>query len=244
MKDTNRFIDIHAHILPGVDDGSGSMDETVRMLQIAQEQQIEIIIATPHYAAGAKNSPVEQLKQVREQVQAEAYKINQDMRILLGNEIYYSGSVLDALKAQEALTLADSRYVLVEFSTRESYDVIFKGLGEIINSGYIPVVAHIERYRCFYKHEYLISDLIKSGCYIQMNCDSIIGGIFNSEAVYHRKLINQGLVHLVGSDCHDDKQRIPCMMSAWSTLQKKCDEGLVSQIFSRNPFKVLENTYI
>lgn len=244
MNKTIGYIDIHAHILPGVDDGSGSMEETVRMLQMANEQQIETIIATPHYAVGAKNLAVEQLEIIRDQVQVEAEKINGNMRILLGNELYYSDSILDALKAKEALTLAGSRYVLVEFSTREQYNNMYKGLGSLIRAGYIPIIAHIERYHCLEKKEHLISELIELGCYIQMNSDSLSGGFFDSEAKANRKLVNQGLVHFIGSDCHDLKLRVPSMKSTVDILQKRCDEGLMNKIFHKNPVSVLENTYI
>jgi len=244
MNNTIDYIDVHAHILPGVDDGSGSMEETIRMLQIANKQQIRIIIATPHYAVGAKNLPAEELVTIKDRVQVEAVKINKDMQILLGNELFYSDSILEALKSGKALTLAGSRYALVEFSTRDSYDTMYKGLGNLIRAGYAPIIAHIERYHCFEKKEYLISDLIELGCYIQMNSDSLCGGIFNTEAKSNRKLVSEGLVHFIGSDCHDDKIRVPNMISTVEILQKKCDEGLVNMIFLKNPVSVLENTYI
>lgn len=244
MNKIGGYIDIHTHILPGVDDGSGSMEETIKMLELAHEQNIETIIATPHYAVGARNASVEKLMSIREQVQMEASKIHKDMRILLGNELYYSDSVLESLKAKEALTLADSRYVLVEFSTRDAYNTMYKGLGNLIRSGYIPIIAHIERYRCLEKKEYLIGELMELGCYIQMNGDSLQGGFFDSEAKYNRKLVNQGLVQFIGSDCHDLKLRVPSLNLAYEILQKRCEEGLLYQIFHKNPSCILENTYI
>lgn len=244
MNKIGGYIDVHAHILPGVDDGSGSMEETIRMLQLALEQQIMIIIATPHYAVGAKNVPVEQLITIRDQVQVEAQKLHKDMQILLGNELYYSDSILDALKSKAALTLADSRYVLVEFSTREAYNVMYKGLDRLIRAGYIPIIAHIERYHCLEKKEYQIADLIELGCYIQMNSDSLHGGIFSTEAKHNRKLVTQGLVHLIASDCHDGMLRIPNMHTASQILKKKCDEGFLKKLFYQNPLSILENTYI
>lgn len=244
MSETIGFIDVHAHILPEVDDGSGSIDETIRMLTRAYEQGIRTIIATPHYASGARNTPTDKLHLIREQVQLEAHKISPEFTILPGNEIFYSGSTISRIKSGEALTLAGSRYVLIEFSTRESYNSLYQGMSEVIRSGFLPVLAHVERYRCFYKKEYLINDLIELGCYIQMNSSSVLGRIFDTEANYSRKLIKQGLVHLLGSDCHDDMVRIPCMKGAEAALLKKCDESLVQRILYRNPSKVLQNTYI
>lgn len=244
MNRTGGYIDIHTHILPGVDDGSRSMEETLQMLRQASEQGIESIIATPHFAVGAKNAPVERLIEIRDQVQEEAIKINPKLQIMLGNELYYSDSVLESLKAKEALTLAGSRYVLVEFSTREAYNTIYKGLSNLIRAGYIPILAHVERYHCMEKNEYQIADLIELGCYIQMNCDSLQGGFFDSEAKHNRKLVNQGMVHFLGSDCHDSKNRVPQMQSAVEILQKRCDEGLLRNLCDKNPVSILENTYI
>lgn len=244
MDKAAKFIDIHTHILPEVDDGSRSMAETIKMLQIAQEQQIETIIATPHFIPGGKNLPVDVLKQRLEQVQAEAIKINPSMKVFLGNEIYYSESVIEDLKSGKALTLAESRYVLVEFSTKDTDQHIYRALSGLIRAGYIPILAHVERYRCFYKKEYLIHDLIEAGCYIQMNSRSLIGGFLDREAAYHRSLIEQGLIHLIGSDCHDEKVRIPYMMKAAQMIINKYDESLVSKILFTNPLNVLENKYI
>ncbi len=238
------LMDLHTHILPGVDDGSESMEQTVHMLQIAYEEGIRTIIATPHYEAGAKNLAPEQLKQICSQVQDEAWKIDRDMKILLGNELYYSESILEAIQSGAALTLAGSRYILVEFSPKEAYNNIFRGLTRLTGAGYLPIVAHIERYRCLYKKEDAILELHNLGCYLQMNCKSLLGGILDTEAMYHRKLIQQGLIHFLGSDCHDDQVRLPCMMKAKKQLQKRCDEGILNKLFYENPLKVLENTYI
>lgn len=242
MIKTDCLMDIHAHILPGVDDGARSMDETVHMLRAASLQNIGIIIATPHYRVGARNTKPEQLYEIVNKVQAEANQFH--IKLLLGNELYYSESIISSLKSKEALTLAGSRYVLVEFSIRETYDNIFRGVGELTRAGYAPILAHVERYICFRRREELISELIESGCYIQMNCSSLMGGMFHTQAVTNRKLVNSGLVHLIGSDCHDAKIRVPIMKDAVRSLQKKSDESLLTKILLDNPQKIIENTYI
>jgi len=238
------FVDLHTHILPGVDDGARNLEETIRMLRIAYQEGIRTVIATPHFVAGAKNVPVDRLRLLCDQVQQEAQKIDPNMRILLGNEIYYSESVLEALQLGTALSLAGSRYVLIEFYPKETFKNIFQGLGGLVRAGYLPILAHMERYQCLYKKEDSVIELINLGCYLQMNSNSLIGSILDTEAKYHRKLVAQGLIHFLGSDCHDDKERIPSMLKAKLQLQKKCEEDLLNRIFYEHPFKVLENTYI
>lgn len=244
MNKIDNYVDVHSHILPGVDDGSRSMDETVQMLKIAISQGIRCIIATPHYITGATNAPVEQLHQVREQVQAEAEKLDPELRILLGNELFYSESIVDALKSGQALTLAQSRYVLVEFSVKEDYRRIYQGISQLLQAGYAPILAHVERYQCLHRKSSLLEELVKLGCYLQMNSSSLVGGMFDKQAAFNRKLFAQGYIHLVGSDCHDSKIRVPRMKSAVQTLQKKCEDRLIQQVFAYNPSKIMENTYI
>lgn len=241
---TDCYIDVHSHILPNVDDGPRSMDDTIEMLKIGHQQGIRTIIATPHYACGSKNKSVEDLQTIRDQVQAEAHKINEDYRILLGHELYYSESIVEALKSQQALTLAGSRYGLVEFSVTESYKIIYQGLKEFIMAGYAPILAHTERYHCLRKREDLIQELIQLGAYIQMNSSSLKGGLFNSEASYNRRLLRNGMVHLIGSDSHNTSTRKPLMDEVIDVLYKKIDNNLLDQILIDNPNTILGNKYI
>ncbi len=241
MNTLEGFFDIHTHLLPGVDDGSATMEETISMVKIALSQGIKTIIATPHYAVGRRNRSVEELQKLREKVEQEAKKLDENVRILLGNELYYSDSIDQELNEKRALTLAGTRYVLVEFSFGENYRSIYRGMDKLIHSGYIPILAHVERYSHLYKRDELISELIKMGCYIQMNCNSLMGSILNGRAYYNRKLIDSGMVHFLGSDCHDHRIRVPYMKKTVQMLKKKCDKDIVHQIVYENPCVFLEN---
>ena len=241
---TKQFIDIHSHILPGVDDGSSSMEETMEMLRIAGNEGITTMIATPHYAAGSKNMDMEQLVGIKNKVQETAKELELNLDILLGNEIYYSESVLEDVLSGKVMTLADSHYVLIEFGVREYFKTIYHGLQEFVLAGYAPVLAHVERYQCLIKREDLMEELIKLGSYIQMNSFSLSGGFWNTEAAYHRKLVNKGLIHLIGTDCHDAKRRPPCIESAYKAVRKHMSDIQIQQIFVEHPRKILENKYI
>jgi protein-tyrosine phosphatase len=239
-----QYIDIHSHILPGVDDGSFSMEETMEMLRIAGNEGITTIIATPHYAVGSKNMTIEELINIRNQVQETAKRLGLNYDILLGNEIFYSESVLEDVILGKAMTLADSRYVLIEFGVREHFKTIYHGLQEFVLAGYAPVLAHVERYNCLVKREDLMKELIKLGSYIQMNSVSLGGRFWNTEAAYHRRLVNKGLVHFIGTDCHNAKLRPPLIEDAYKAVSKHMSDTHIKQIFIENPKKILENKYI
>lgn len=243
MGQRGEYFDIHSHILPDVDDGSPDMETTLQMLRQAMEENICTMIATPHYIAGRKNTPVAELMRIRDQVQDEAQKMNKDFRLLLGNELFYSESILDALKRGEALTLAGSRYVLVEFGFNEEYRNIYKGMGNLVNAGYIPILAHIERYKCLRRKIDLLEELIELGCCLQMNSNSLLGNLF-TDAAYNRQLVYRRLVHFIGSDCHDNKVRVPKMKAVAEIFQKKKEITRIDLLLRDNPSKILENSYL
>ncbi|WMJ85809.1 CpsB/CapC family capsule biosynthesis tyrosine phosphatase [Anaerocolumna sp. MB42-C2] len=241
---TNEFIDIHTHILPGVDDGAENLVQTIEMLQQAKQQGIKTIIATPHYTCGGRNKPATTLLELQEQVQMEAARHDIEIQILPGNELYYSDGILKALETGEALTLAASRYVLVEFSPSEAYQTLYRGLGQLILAGYVPILAHVERYLCLNKKEERIKDVINLGACIQMNGASLLGGFFNREAAYNKKLVRAGLVHFIASDCHNTGHRPPLMKDIYKNLEKSFDASLLQRIFLENPMKILDDKYI
>ena len=166
-----KYIDIHSHILPGVDDGAVDMEETLAMLTMAYEQGTRTIIATPHYIPGKKKKRAEELRQIHAEVCAAAKETMPDLKILLGNEIYCKEGVLSSIVEGRALPLADTNYVLLEFSTRISYKDLFGYIKAISGKGYRPIIAHVERYGCLYRKEELIRELIGAGAYIQMNTE-------------------------------------------------------------------------
>jgi len=116
------------------------------MLDIAWKQGIRKIIATPHYMPGDRNPEVSAIKEAAEKLQAYAERKSYDMQIYTGNEIYYHDEVPELLEAGRILTLADSSYVLVEFSPMEDYKYIRNNLARLQSEGYSPIIAHVERY--------------------------------------------------------------------------------------------------
>ncbi len=239
------FFDVHTHILPAVDDGASSMKITKEMLKEAYKQGIRYMIATPHYMKGEKKVPIEQLRQCLQRVQEEAYQISPEFRLYFGNELYYSDSVLEDIENGLAATLAESDYILVEFSVTAQYREIYQGLRKGIEMGYRPVLAHMERYECLYKKYENIDELLSLGVYFQMNAGSVIGGLFDRRAAYCRKLIQEGYIHLLGSDCHNMEHRPPKMKEAVKILKKKkISENVLEKILFYNPRCILDNRYI
>lgn len=239
------YYDIHTHILPGVDDGARDMGETQEMLFLAYEEGIRHIVATPHFALDGKNVPVEGLQEKLGDVKKMAGKLLPEMTFSLGNELLDSPGMVEALNKGRALTLGGTRYILVEFLPRDSYSKIYASLRNYIINGYIPVVAHMERYEALYKKYSNIRELMQLGIYFQMNTDSLTGGIFQRDAVYHRRLLEEGYIHFLGSDCHRKDRRPPLMKGALRHLRRNFPDGDTgTAVLVKNPADMLADKYI
>jgi len=232
---TAYIADIHCHILPGIDDGSRDMEETIRMLQTASAEGITHIIATPHYKAGRGCAESETIKKLLDKTRQEAAKHNLDIQLYSGNEVFYASELGDRFQSGRICTLNDSKYVLVEFSPMDSFNYIRNGLDEIIGMGYKPVLAHIERYECIVKHPEYAEDLRALGVGIQVNASSITGEVGRTIKKFVHRLLEDGLVDYVGTDAHSaDSRRKPAINKCVSVLYKKYDSDYVTDILYRN----------
>lgn len=237
MEDTRGIIDVHAHILPAVDDGAGDMDETNLMLQCAYAQGIRGIIATPHYVERHNLADAEAIRESVKLVQVEAEGIALDFKIYPGQEIFYFDGITEALRTGKALTLADTRYVLIEFSVNISYQSIFKAVRKLTLARYIPVLAHIERYRCL-RSCGCVEELIQAGAYMQMNYGSLAGSSENgmigmrhiSDRRWCRRMVLTGCIHFLGTDMHRMDYRPPNVSETIEWLHKKVEPPYPEQL--------------
>ncbi len=235
-----RLIDIHCHILPAVDNGSVSMDQTKRMLNIAYEEGITYIIATPHYGAGCINTGNPELEDKLEKVRKAAKEIDPAFQIELGNELFYSREIVEHLRKGRALTLANTRYCLVKFPKDEEYPAMKAGLHSLLIQGYYPILSHMESYRCLYENYEGIANLINLGVYMQMNSRSLTGNPLDSRVRYARRLISNGMVHLIGTGSHSDCLKPPQMKKGLALIKKDYGEAVRKRLLE-NTQKLLLN---
>lgn len=232
------MIDVHSHVLPQVDDGSSSLEETIRMLSLAYEQGIRTVFATPHYHQGrhqySKTKLYETLEVVREAIKEEL----PGLFLLLGQEIQYFDGICDALKTGEALTMGDSRGVLVEFQYTDSWNTIFQGARKLLQARYHPIVAHVERYQAL-REPGMLDELIHAGAVIQMNYHSLEGNFWNKDTHWCRSQVLEGRIHLLGTDAHNMENRRPDLSGAMKWLDKKCPARQVKKMTEINAKKLL-----
>ena len=216
------YIDMHSHILPGMDDGSRSMGQTLRMLETAVSEGITTMIATPHNMPG-KGCPSGSV--VRRKVDELRLTVEQEgipLEIVAGTEYYYREEVLDILDSEDAVTLGSSDCVLVEFEPLAERNYIRNALRNILGLGYRPVIAHVERYAKLMEDTAVLGDMRKNGILVQVNAMSVTGDNGRQAKKDVRNLLKKGLVDFVATDAHSDGRRAPYMQKCADILHRKC----------------------
>ncbi len=211
------MIDIHTHILPNVDDGSSSLEMSIAMIEQELKQGVTDIIFTPHTRFHREFNQKEKLANAYYDFKIELERRNIAGNFYLGSEIYFDKHTVDHFKNGELLTLNHSKYVLVEFEFESKYDYISEALYSISLLGYLPILAHVERYQLSFDE---IMKLKKEGNLLQWNVSFIAKGLFKKQ--YVKKLLKHHLIDYIASDCHSLNDRKPNL-------------GLVQKILSAHP---------
>lgn len=243
-KDDNTYVDIHCHLLPGVDDGSKSLDMTRTMLQQAYEEGIRAIIATPHYHYKRGHAPIDELARQLKLVRQEAHKIDPKFEIYSGNEIFFSSNAVEKVKNHEVFTMAGSKYVLVEFSPSDSFSTIKQALYSFQVEDYYPIIAHIERYACMTDDWDNADELYDMGIYIQVNAGSIVGGGGKEVKKFTKYLLDNDMIHFVATDAHNcDSRRIE-IQTCKKYIAKKYGDAQAIQCMYENPMRIIRQEVI
>lgn len=233
------MIDIHCHILPDFDDGATDLAESLEMARMAVSSGTTGIVATPHFlgeAPSLRQLPVlmdrfDRLKQalLREQIPLDLY---------LGAEILCLPETLQ-LAARKALpTIADSRYLLTEFYFNEPASYMNEMLESLAQMGYIPVVAHPERYKAIQQDLRLARHWFARGYVLQVNKGSILGAFGERVRYTALQILDEGLAHLIASDAHGCDQRTPHMGLLRQWLAENCPPEYVQVLLDQNPARI------
>jgi protein-tyrosine phosphatase len=233
------FVDIHTHLLFGVDDGAVDLQQSMELLAMARENGTTAVVMTPHHRGRFRKNTAEFLRQRFAQLQEQVKNEIPDMKLYLGNEAAHERELGDKVAEGRVLSLNDSNYVLLEFDFNSSRIQVMEETMSLIGSGYTPIIAHAERYDIFHKNKKLAEELLYVGALIQLNADSILGKCgFATKRVCHR-LLKKGMVHFVASDAHDVKERPPVLKECFDYVSKRYGEDYAWSIFRDNALDLL-----
>lgn len=238
------MIDIHTHILPNIDDGSRNIEETFNLIKEAKKVGFEEIILTSHYMEGYYETDIKERKVWMNAIYESLKKSNIDINLYLGNEIYISDNIIKLLEEGKASTINNTSYVLFEMPLNAEplnlYDIIYT----MQQNKVVPILAHPERYSFIQKEPELIYDLVQKGVLMQANYGSIIGQYGSKAKMLVKKLYENNMVHLLGSDVHRENTIYPKIPNCLSEIEKIIGKEKLEKLTTINPKLVLTNKRI
>lgn len=195
--------DLHCHLLHGIDDGCSDLNESVDVLKKAASQGITEIMITPHYMENTKyNCNNNEKKKLFKNLEKKIGEENINLKLYLGNEIYFTENMLELLVNKEIMSLNDGKYLLIEFPMHNMIHGTRDYLFRLINKGYIPIIAHPERYRFFQEHPDFIEKYINMGVLFQGNYLSLYGKYGKNAKKLLKFYLKKGYITFLASDIH------------------------------------------
>jgi protein-tyrosine phosphatase len=234
-------IDIHSHILPGLDDGAKTLEDSVAMVRIAAESGTTDIVATPHANLEFSFDPPLVEQKIAELTDASGRILN----IYRGCDFHlHYDNIQDALENPSKYAIDGKNYVLVEFSDL----LIVRTSDEVLHrmrvAGMLPIITHPERNGLLQRRIEQLESWVANGCYIQVTAQSLLGRFGKHARAFCEELMRRGLVHFVASDAHDPKYRPPRLDEAYRYVAKKFGAERAERLCVVNPRAVLAGDVI
>lgn len=235
------MIDVHTHIIPNIDDGSKNAEETFKLINEAKEAGFTDIILTPHYITNYYETPGTEVNFWTESLQKIVNEKNLGVKLHSGMEIYISDEISELVKNGKIITLAGSKYILIEFPMNTKMKSVDEILFIMRNMGYKIIIAHPERYKYIQDNIEYAMQLVEEGCMLQSNYGSIVD-IYGKEAQKTlKKLLKMNLVSFLGTDTHKEGTIYQIMPKILKKLRKIIPEEKLYELTTENPKKILEN---
>lgn len=240
LPDMNRegLVDIHCHILPGIDDGSRTPEESLELVRQSYEQGFRTFVATSHYARRHDNPDIEGLVGM---LQEAVLREHPDVKIYPGHETFWHEELPARIRNGQARRLAGSSYVLCEFQISAGYNDIVRGLRGISETGCTPVLAHFERYASL-REGSRVEEIKRYGVIMQMNYEVLHGGgLFNANERWCRQQVLKGITDVLGTDMHRTDFRPPSTQGAVKWLKSKLSYDHFDVLTRRNALHIIRN---
>lgn len=234
------MIDFHSHIIPNIDDGSQSIEDTICMLEEAKKVGFTDIISTSHYIEDYYEVDEKKRKEYIDNIQKEVEGIN----IIIGSEIYVTHNIVNLINEKKASTINNTRYVLFELPMNSNVLYLKNVIFSLLENKFIPIIAHPERYSFIQKNPNWLIEYIEMGVLFQANFGSIYG-IYGKECQKTvQLLLKNNMIHFLGSDVHRKNSIYPKMPDILRKIEKVISKEKVYKLTTINPKLVLNNKKI
>lgn len=238
------YSDIHSHLVPGVDDGARDEAMSTALLRQAAAEGIGLMIVTPHNYPDHSEKRVGLMKERFRRLREIAAEETPGIELFLGNEVFYRDCIIEDLEEGRALSMAGTHWVLTEFHPWGTADQVTRGVRRIVEGGYRPIIAHVERIEAFDGDIGALEELREMGARLQVNSGTLMGGMFDRRSKYWRRMCQEGLISFLGSDAHHPQNRPVRMREAAKKLSKIMDSDTYTDLCMENARRVLSDERI
>jgi protein-tyrosine phosphatase len=235
------MIDLHTHILPGIDDGARDLNMSLEMARLAVADGIHTMACTPHIYPGLYLNNAQGIALARDALQNELQQRGIALNLVVGADVHLVPDLLTGLREARVPTLNHSRYLLLEPSHHVAPPHFEESVFQLVVAGYTPVITHPERLTWIEGHYDVFVRLIKQGAWMQVTADALTG-LFGSRAQYWgEKFVAEGHTHILASDAHSSSRRVPRLSAGLAVVEKHLGKAEAQRMVLDRPRAILDN---
>lgn len=233
------MIDIHCHILPGIDDGSRNVEESMEMIREAYKAGFTNIISTSHYIEESYNVPKAKRQELIDMLNSKIEQEGMNIKIYNGAEAYITPNLVELIKAEELPTMNGTKYLLMELPMHNQILNLESIVSKVINQGITLIIAHPERYDIVQKNYKVLNELADMGVLFQANYGSCIGQYGKEAEKTLKKLLKANRISFFGTDCHREGSVYCQMPEILKKLEKMIGKEKLEELTTTNPQKLI-----
>jgi protein-tyrosine phosphatase len=235
------MIDLHCHILPGIDDGACDVSIALQMAQAFVADGVQVVACTPHILPGLYHNTGPQIRLATEQLQQTIDQHGIPLRLVTGADVHIVPDFVAGLKAGRLLSLADSRYVLVEPPHHVAPVRLEELFFNLLVAGFVPILTHPERLTWLKAHYPTVQRLVQAGVWMQITAGSLTGSFGRTAQYWAERMLDEGAVHILATDAHDVQRRPPLLGKGRELAAKRVGEAEAEHLVQTRPLGILQN---
>jgi protein-tyrosine phosphatase len=235
------MIDLHCHMLPGIDDGAADLEVALEMARLAVADGIAVTACTPHIMPGVYGNTGPQIRQAITAFSGELTKAGIPLKLTTGADVHLATDLVRGLRDGQVLTLGDSRYFLFEPPHHVMPPRLEHAVFDIMSAGFQPVLTHPERLTWIEDHYDVMLSLAHAGVWMQITTGSVTGRFGRRPQYWADRMIDEGLVHILATDAHNLRNRAPSMAKARDMVAERLGETEALNMVEVRPRGILDN---